>query len=167
MLWMGVGTVLSLRPASVPGASFRASMDLLPWLGLGLLLIAAMLFGLNYQQREQGGRLVGWAAKGAAVGAVLYALGHAIRFFLKGAWEPAVPLGFLTFIFCLLLVGVATRRAGVFPKWFGSALLIAAIFLLFFNDQFVTAWLSVPFGVTWVVLGAVLLRGGARLPAAA
>jgi|GEM_PF-6886411 len=156
LIWVCAGTVLALRPANVSGVSFRASMDVLPWLGLGLLLIAAMLFGLNYQQQKHSGKLGQWSSLGIVAGAFLYTLGHVVRQFLNGGWEPAVPLGFLTFILSLILLAIATRRAKVFPKQIAYALLFAAICLLFFNDQFVTAWFALPFGLMCIVLGVVI-----------
>jgi hypothetical protein len=156
LLWVFAGTVLALRPASVPGVSFRASIDVLPWLGFGLLLFAVMLHSLNYQQRDKTGKLGKWTALIAIVSAALYASGHLVRQFLKGGWEPAVPLGFLIFILSLFILAIATLRVRVYPKRVGIALLFAACSLLFFNDQFVTAWSAVPFGLTCIVLAVMM-----------
>ena len=152
LLWVGAGAVLAARPANVPGVSFRASMDVLPWLGLGLLLIALMLYDFNYRQSSQTGKLGKWAAVSAIVGAALYAFGHIIRQFLAGGWEPAVPIGFLVFIISLFILAIVTLRGTIYPKSVGIALLSAAFFLLLFNDQFVTAWSAVPFGLACIFL---------------
>jgi hypothetical protein len=156
LLWICAGTVLALRPGNVPGVSFRASMDVLPWLGFGLLVVAVMLNSLNYQQRDEAGKLGKWTALIAIVSAALYLFGHLVRQFLKGAWEPAVPVGFLIFIFSLFVLAIATLRARVYPKRVAIALLFAACSLLVFNDQFVTAWSAVPFGLTCIVLAIMM-----------
>ncbi|HYO06223.1 MAG TPA: hypothetical protein VER14_04500, partial [Phototrophicaceae bacterium] len=110
----------------------------------------------TFPRRKQSGKPGKWASLGIVAGALLYATGHGVRQFLNGGWEPAVPLDFLTFILSLILFAIATRRTKVFPKWVGQVLLLSAISLLFFNDQFVTAWFAVPFGLVWIVLGAVI-----------
>jgi drug/metabolite transporter (DMT)-like permease len=158
LIWICAGTILALRPGNAPGVSFRASTDVLPWLVLGLLLIAAMLYSLYRRQRALIETLGKWAAFSAIAGAILYALGHVARQFLAGGWEPAVPTGFLIFILSSFTLAIATLRVVVYPKRVGIALLFGAVFLLFFNDQFATAWSAVPFGLTCIVLGLLMQR---------
>ena len=163
-LWVGGGTVLALRPARVPGAAvFRQSTDLLPWLGLGLVLIAAAALGLHARQAARAGRAGDVAAWGLLGGAALYALGHSVRPFLRGAWEPAVPIGLLTAVLALIALGVVTLRARVLPRWIGAVVLGSGVALLLFNDQYFTAWASVPLGLGWVAVGGALLRPAERL----
>ncbi len=51
-------------------------------------------------------------------------------------------------------------RARVHPNQVGIALLLAAFFLLLFNDQFVTAWSAVPFGLTCIFLAIMMKSSG-------
>lgn len=156
---MCLGGILALRPARVPGQTFRASTDVLPWLGLGLLLIALGAVALHHRQQQRT-RPGLWAARGVIFGALLYASGHTLRQFLSGAWEPAVPVGFLSTIVSLIVLGVSTLRVRAIPHWTGWVLIASGICLLAFNDQYQSAWAAVPFGLLWILLGAFLARSG-------
>jgi hypothetical protein len=156
ILWIYFGGVLALRPPRVPGISFRASTDVLPWLGVGLLLVAVGVGAIH--QPGTSGPLWRWARRGMLAGAALYALGHTARLYLAGAWEPAVPFGFLTTIVCLILLGVSLFREHVGLRRIGVSVVVSGLCLLLFNDQYQTAWAAVPFGVLWVLLGLYLLR---------
>ena len=56
IIWMTAGAVLSTRPAGAPPYSFRATADMVPWLGLGLLLIGCSTAGWLTQHRFHFGR---------------------------------------------------------------------------------------------------------------
>jgi drug/metabolite transporter (DMT)-like permease len=142
----------------VPDISFRASTDVLPWLGVGLLLIALTAGALSREPFSRAESWQRWASRSVVVGAVLYACGHAFRQFLSGAWEPAVPLGLLLSVASLLVLGGSLLRTRLLPSGVGAAVLLSALLLLAFNDQYLTAWLSVPFGAIWTLLGLYLLR---------
>lgn len=159
-LWTYFGITLALRPARVPGVSFRASTDVLPWLGLGLVLVAFAAQSLSRDSRPTVGALQRWARRLLMVGATLYASGHVLRQLLSGAWEPAVPVGLLLSIAALLLLGHDLSRTHGVPRWKGAVVLASGVCLLAFNDQYVTAWAAVPFGLLWLGTGAALIRGG-------
>jgi hypothetical protein len=158
ILWIYFGSVLALRPPRVPGISFRASTDVLPWLGVGLLLVALGVGAVSGHQPDAGGTPGRWARRGVLAGATLYALGHTARLYLAGAWEPAVPFGFLTTIVCLILLGASLIREDVRFRGVGTAIVVSGLCLLLFNDQYHTAWAALPFGVIWVFIGLFLLR---------
>lgn len=99
---------------------------------LVFLLLLVALPGLQAQQAGRSGLLgrIGFsmALIGAAILVVLFAIvGVSETFFGFDPDESAVPLlflagGFFTFLVGIILFGIATARAGVFPR--GAALLL-------------------------------------------
>jgi hypothetical protein len=51
-------------------------------------------------------------------------------------------------------------RAEVLPRWLAIVLLASAAFLVTANEQTTRVLLAVPFGLAWILVGAVLLRHG-------
>jgi hypothetical protein len=123
-----------------------------------LLLIALGAVALHHRQQQRT-RPGLWAARGVIFGALLYASGHTLRQFLSGAWEPAVPIGFLSTIVSLIVLGVSTLRVRALPRWTGGVLIASGICLLVFNDQYRSAWrryLLACFGFFWVPFSPAL-----------
>jgi hypothetical protein len=75
---------------------------------------------------------------------------------LIDAWIITVTPGFLALVVGLLFSGVATLGATVLPRWAGVLFIVASLALLFFNTEDARAWLAVPFGAVWVVLGYIV-----------
>jgi drug/metabolite transporter (DMT)-like permease len=130
----------------------------LPWLGFGLFLIGLTACALSRKPSSRAEFGQQWASRSVVLGAILYACGHAFRQFLSGAWEPAVPLGLLLSVASLLVLGGSLLRTRLLPSGAGAAVLLSGLLLLAFNDQYLTAWMSVPFGAIWTLLGLHLLR---------
>ena len=64
--------------------------------------------------------------------------------------------GGLALIIGMLLLGVATLRAGVLPRWSAALLIIGAVAMLAFNDQNARALMAIPFGIAWMAVGYAL-----------
>ena len=58
-------------------------------------------------------------------------------------------------------------RAGVLPSWVSALLVVTGVLLLFANEQTSRILLALPFGLTWVAAGVVLLRRSRTSRAAA
>lgn len=163
----------SLRPPDFLGV-------LIPENGyLGLLLNTALMFGLgglivfHARQRESYGRL-GTAGFSVAVAATaLWILGHGL-FYAAGAREGFLSIGGIIFGSALMgsglvLLGIATRRALVLPRWYGSLLVVGGVpGLIVFGFTIASLYdccifLPVAFiaemvtlGLVWLALGYVL-----------
>ncbi|TKK85660.1 hypothetical protein FDA94_25055 [Herbidospora galbida] len=114
--WFGLGAESIVRPEP---ADFRDALVLVPW-----TLLTVTLLGVHLAQRDRTGRVgvagLGLIVAGAAVaiaGNVGLVLGTEALTFLS------FPVGPLVFCAGLAVLGVATWRAGVFPRW--TAALIA------------------------------------------
>lgn len=159
VIWMIAGAVVSTRPAGTPPYSYRATTDIVPWLGLGLLLIGCGIGRWLMQYRPLFGRVGRLSILFTIGGAVSYAIGSSVRAgFLSGGWEPLAPFGFLASVGGLFLAGVASLRAQAVPRVVSALLIAASICLLFVNDQ-LTPWMAIPFGLLAVALGCFLLVG--------
>ena len=86
--------------------------------------------------------------------AVGFSLGMAAG--LPLPWESLMP-AFLGIVLGSVLLGAALRRAAVVPWWAALLLLGSAALLPLFNTEDARAWLGVPYGAAWVVLGCLLL----------
>ncbi|WP_062429616.1 hypothetical protein [Herbidospora daliensis] len=108
--WFGLGIESIVRPAP---ADFRDALVLVPW-----ALLTVTLLGVHLAQRDRSGRAglagLGLIVAGAAIaltGNVGLVLGTEALVFLS------FPVGPLVFGAGLIVFGVATWRAGVFPRW--------------------------------------------------
>ena len=146
LIWMAASTVLSLRPEGHPPHSYRQSIDIMPFLGIGILLIGTGLS--SYIGKAEG--QVAVARKILFFSTPIYALGSVVRLLsLPGKWEPLMPIGFLGSITGLMLCGLAFKRKNFAAPVLSYCLMAAACLLLCFNDQYVP-W-------TGIVFGAVML----------
>lgn len=147
MVWIVGGVVLALRPGGDPPASFRNTIDVMPLLGVGLLLIGGPLGLQALGLRHRGERLFSVAAACLLTGAIFYPLGAGVRYvFLKGAWEPMMPIGFLLVVAGCLLYGIISLRTGLHSKAASILLIGCALSLFGFNDQY-TPGVGTVFGV--------------------
>lgn len=127
---------------------------------LGLLVLARTARGGHLGRP---GTLAGWA--GAAGLLLLGAAGlvSAVDSNWEGMPGLVVP-GVLLLALGLALLAWVVFRAGVLPTWLCALLLATVLVLPFANEQTSRILLAVPFGVAWMVTGAVV---GARGPATA
>jgi hypothetical protein len=125
------------------------SDDLAPWITAGLVLIVVGLVGLYLQHAGRAGVLGRVAVAVAVVGVVLLGASSV------GGWWIFFA-GFLAIVVGLLLFGIAVLFAEVFPWWVSTLLCLTATSLVLFNTEDARAWLLVPFGAAWVVLGYLL-----------
>jgi len=71
-------------------------------------------------------------------------------------WWLLFASGTLTLMSGLALSSLALFFAQPLPRWLGAVLLFGALTLLGFNTLDARAWLGLPFGIAWVVVGYVL-----------
>lgn len=153
--WITSSFLLSSRPAGVPPHSFRHSTDLMPLLGVGLLLLAV---GLARSLSSVAGAFL--LHRLVIAGAAMYLAGALTRAFgLPGRWEPLMPIGFLVVISGLLLYARTLTRNTNASRPLVHLLRAGAIVLLCFNDQF-RPQLGVLFGTIILAL-AWLSKAGA------
>jgi len=151
------GTRLSISPPGIPSQEiYRDSVGTMPFLSVGLLFITMGLI-IFYQKYALRKGIVKIAFIFIQTGGVLYFLGHSLRQFLNGGWEPAAPIGFVLTIIGMFLFGLRSIQLKFFPNPIGYFILVSSLCLLLFNDQFLTAWMSVPFGLIWITIGGWFL----------
>jgi len=181
--WGGIGAVgaglifvtliLLNWQTSLTGSSFLTDALSTILLIVALLGQMAGIAGLHTLQRERYGRL-------GAVGALLAFVGIALQLIL-GIVASALDLSTseaasLTFALLLLLgllalfvgfvlLGIATLRAGVMPRWFG-VLLIVGLFVVAVLVGIQLVFIGMlAYGVFWVLIGYMLLSvRGTELP---
>jgi hypothetical protein len=153
LIWIVSGTVLSLRPEGNPPQTFRSTLDVMPFLGIGILLISTGFANGIGKAKGQ----VAIARRTLFFSASVYALGSFVRrLSLPGKWEPLMPLGFLGTIAGLLLCGIAFRRKNFASPVMSYCLIIAACTLLCFNDQYLPC-MGIVFGIVMLIFS--LLAG--------
>ncbi|HEX5088681.1 MAG TPA: hypothetical protein VFV89_12795 [Nocardioides sp.] len=124
--------------------------------GIGLLLLT--------HQRRPVGRLGALAATTAALGLLLLGAA-AVMSAVDNDWNgmPGLVIpGIFLLAVGLVLVAWVVLRARVVPTSLAALLVVTALLLPFANEQTSRILLAVPFGITWLVLGLVLLRDPGR-----
>lgn len=158
VLWIMSGVLLTAAPAGNPPHSFRVpAMDVRFPLAFGLLLIGASLGLSVLSVTPVRSRLFTVTCIMTILSGVLHFSGRLVRdaFLQKTGWEPLMPLGFLLFIGSLFALGIiSVRRKAVAPVT-GVWMIITALFLLCFNDQYLPV-MAVPFGIAVIALSALL-----------
>lgn len=160
IIWLRMGFELSLLPAGNPKDQvYRNSQSVMPWFGCGIACIGVGLTGL-YVSVKDAGRLTRWALVGALLGCFVYLYGTLSRISMNLSiqFEAAQPIGLLVTIAGLSIFSVSMLKSQSLPSWTKVLLLLSSVSLLLFNDQFITAWSSVPFGISWMGLSAYLFR---------
>ncbi len=158
LFWIVFGARLSLRPPGIPSKEiYRDSVGSMPLLSIGMLSITIGMVFCN-RVYPSGKVLAKYAFIFFQAGSVLYFLGHTFRQFLHGKWEPSAPIGFILIIIGMFLYGLRSIQLKFLPNPIGYFILLSSLCLLFFNDQFITAWMSVPFGLIWIAIGGLLWR---------
>ena len=153
LVWMVGSAVLALRPGGHPPDTFRASLDVMPVLGLGLFLIGSSLGVQSLRLPHRGERSFYVAATFFLIGSVFYPVGTIVRLeFMKGAWEPLMPIGYLLVVAGCLLYGITTLITRLLSKTVSVLLMAAALSLLAFNDQY-APWMGSVFGLVVTGIG--------------
>lgn len=165
MTWIATGIVLSFRPAGHPPHSFRHTVDGMPWLAAGLLLVGGALTALLLPYRRRYGWPLFIATLLAGGGSGLYTLGRLTRILTLQSvgWEPLLPLGHLLTAIGLVGAGLATVQQKILPRNTGLLITISGLCLLGFNDQYLPL-MAIPFGACVVLWSARLLFFSAALP---
>lgn len=73
--------------------------------------------------------------------------------------------GIAALVIGLLLLGASVLRSGVLPRWASIALLVGTASMFGFNEQTHAAWLGLPFGLAWMVVGFALWTSRLDTPA--
>lgn len=146
-LWLFAGITMSWRPAGHPPDSYRATSDMLPYLGAGLALVATGLGYWLFRNPERSDRSGKRAIILLTIGAVLYLVGTFIRK-LNGPsnWEPLMPIGFLTVVSGFVLAVWSVFKGAAQTKPAAWMLLLATISLAGYNDQYMP-WMAVCFSI--------------------
>ena len=140
--------------------------------GLSVLLIACGALALLWVVREAR-RFTGLGKAGIMLGAagiaVLFA-GVLVQALLFDGDSPLMPFfvlpGVLLGVAGAVLLGVTVLKSAVLPRWLGILLVLAALLMLGANEQTAAVLLTVPFGLVWLPIGAVLWSRGAGRAAA-
>jgi len=143
------------------GHAMRGSSpaDTVLYLVAGLMLATSSL-GLLLLARATSGLGRTGIAAGVAGGAGCLLLGAA-SVAIDNNWSGMPGLvvpGVLLLAVGLVLVAWVVLRARVLPTWTALLLLATALLVPFANEQTSRILLAVPFGLTWLVAGAGLLR---------
>jgi len=145
------------------GHAMRGSSpaDTVLYLVAGLMLATSSL-GLLLLARATSGLGRTGIAAGVAGGAGCLLLGAAsVVSAIDNNWSGMPGLvvpGVLLLAVGLVLVAWVVLRARVLPTWTALLLLATALLVPFANEQTSRILLAVPFGLTWLVAGAGLLR---------
>ncbi|MGH8614205.1 MAG: amidohydrolase family protein [Gammaproteobacteria bacterium] len=161
--WATVTLPIALGNAGLLGKGWSEPDWLYSLFGLALLGIIGGFVGLSLRQE---GRME--AATKAALAVPVVSGVALIFFFLLVAtrlveralpssaqdWVWPVLLGGLSaFLLGLALSGILLLFARPLPRWTGAILLVAALTLFGFNSEDARAWLGLPFGVAWLLIG--------------
>jgi hypothetical protein len=159
VIWIWKGIELSILPPGNPEFGYYRSshFTIMPWLGFGLACIGIGLIGLNLLLAKPGPFTRG-SFVAALIGCILYFFGTVIRLSmdLSNNYEFTQPIGIILAILGLLLFSLNLLVKKLLPLTCRLLLLIGAISLAFFNDQFTTSWTALPFGLCWIGLSVYL-----------
>jgi hypothetical protein len=115
--WTALGLESILRPEQ---HNYRDYVMFVPWL---LTLVA--IIGIHQIQRAYGGRLERWGFAAVAASMTLGALAAIPQAFgqLESSFVVVAPV----WVFGMIVFGIGTARAGVFPRWVGVLLAMSEL----------------------------------------
>ncbi|HZG58713.1 hypothetical protein [Paenibacillus sp.] len=157
-IWAWTGAHISLMPPGDPGAGvYRDTHSFMTRLGLGMALVTVGMTGV-YASLRAPGRWTTGAYVAAAAGSLLYGVGTLVRsdMDMSVQFDPLQPLGFVLAMIGSLGFAARLTRSRDVPAWVKALLWVGAVSMVLFNDQFVTSWAAVPFGLSWVAIGGYL-----------
>jgi hypothetical protein len=137
--------------------------DLVLFAVAGLMLAVSGVGLLLLTRRKRGGRgaMAATAGIAGAAGLVLLLAAGVVSTFVDDDWEGMPGLvvpGVALLALGLVLVAVVVIRARVLPTPLSALLLATVVTLPFANEQTSRILLAVPFGLTWLGAGVLLLR---------
>lgn len=176
VLWAAWAVLVAGKPegcvgaaCDLPGRSPRGYSDLVPLLGVAVLLIGVGVIGMVMRARSRGhfGQLGRWGLGISVTGGVLLVTSTLVQSLFFAGDFPLMPVfvipGVLALAIGFLCFAIATLR--VIPRWAGIPLVVGALALLGVNDQNARILFAVPFGVGWIVVGWVLWADQTQHPA--
>lgn len=153
-LWITGGIVIFLRPAGHPPQSFRDTLNVMPFFGLGILMIGIGIYNLAGKERG----LLLTASRILLFSSISYATGSLIRTaFIPGKWEALMPLGFIGSAIGLLLYGIAARKRKLWSSFLSLLIIMSALILLCFNDQYLP-WVAIVFGSLMLAISVFFIQ---------
>ena len=166
--WVGMCFAQNTLPQGCIGDGclerpMRGSSDLASSLSVvAALLLAVSVVGFVVMARRRGqwGRSSSVGVAAVAAGLFLL-LAAGVMSVVDGDWEGMPGLvvpGVLLLAIGLLLVAWMVLRSQALPTWVAVLMLVTVLLLPFSNEQTSRVLLAVPFGLAWMLAGAVLLR---------
>ena len=161
LAWAAWGGLLALRPAGVPGRPHRDGDGLEIYLVTGVVLITVGLVGFYFRQarRFEGRGKVPFVI--GIAGSLIMVGGWGLTFASEQFWMVGM-LGYFALFIGMLLAGLRLLVGTDSTRWTGALLIAASLALITFNTEDWRAWLAVPFGLAWVLLGYTLWSDQAR-----
>lgn len=155
-LLAAVAALMATRPVGAPG-HVRETDDLWPFATGALLLVAAGALA-TFGGRRGTGTLGATGLWVLATGALLT---PGLQLAAAGGADVPWTATFASLLGVLVgsaLLAGAALRAGVVPRSAAAALLGASLLPLGFNTEDARAWLAVPFGLAWALVGLLVAR---------
>lgn len=147
--------IMVTLPEGLPDGPYRDAGILYGVLFLpGMICITGAALGL-YFLHPTGGSAVKVVRIAALVAGTSFFFGTTV---LIGAWYAGAILIYVS-IFAFVVTGIAILEARTLPTWAGGLLAIGSLLLLGFNTEDSRVLFLVPFGVSWAILGVLLLAG--------
>ncbi|MFC5703392.1 hypothetical protein ACFPVX_19060 [Cohnella faecalis] len=155
-VWIVSWIVIALRPEAESGG-YREVDDVHIWIMTGMAFILVGCLGMHWFGRRSKSLAEHLLGVPLLAGASLMAIG---RWMQHQGWDPqpTVAIGWILLFLGLFSYGVNEIVKRTAPLSIGAAYLITACSLIVMNDQDWRAWLAVPFGAAWLLLGTVALR---------
>lgn len=152
--------VMALKPAGV--VSYLEAGPPLMFAALGLIIATAVGLFRMHRFDGRGARVVRIATLIAVASWLIAVLGLVVTaVFFQGdsslVYFLAVFPGFLLGMLAFAVTGAGLMWSRVLPPWSGAVLVLASLLLFAFNTEDERILFVIPFGLTWMVLGGLLL----------
>lgn len=128
--------------------------------GLVLFAVAAAALVVLVRRAGRFGKAGKAGAALALTGVLVLVLAGLTQALLFDGDFPLMPYfvipGVAALVIGFVLLAIMVLRARVLPRWAAASLLVGTVAMAGFNEQTETAWLAIPFGLGWVVVGYAL-----------